>query len=89
MNTTPTDPSYAAPLYTLAEQVLSLCRASGAHQAVGFVGQVHVRSPRIGIGIDGDGPHPEPVDGTDRPGGDLPAVCNQNFFDHESLLYNH
>jgi PmbA protein len=33
MNTTPTDPAYAVPLYTLAEQVLSLCRASGAHQA--------------------------------------------------------
>lgn len=33
MNTTPTDPSYAAPLYTLAEQVLRLARDSGAHQA--------------------------------------------------------
>jgi PmbA protein len=33
MNTTPTDPAYAVPLYTLAEQVLSLCKASGAHQA--------------------------------------------------------
>ncbi len=32
MNTTPTDPSYAAPLYTLAEQVLRLARDSGAHQ---------------------------------------------------------
>lgn len=33
MNTTPTDPPYAAPLYTLAEQVLRLARDSGAHQA--------------------------------------------------------
>ena len=33
MNTTPTDPSYAAPLYTLAEQVLRLAREGGAHQA--------------------------------------------------------
>ena len=33
MNTMPTDPSYAAPLYTLAEQVLRLARDSGAHQA--------------------------------------------------------
>ena len=33
MNTMPTDPDYAQPLYTLAEQVLSLCRQSGADQA--------------------------------------------------------
>lgn len=33
MNTTPTDPSFAAPLYTLAEQVLRLAREGGAHQA--------------------------------------------------------
>ena len=33
MNTTPTNPAYAQPLYTLAEQVLDLCRASGADQA--------------------------------------------------------
>lgn len=33
MNTTPTDPPYAVPLYTLAEQVLRLARDSGAHQA--------------------------------------------------------
>ena len=33
MNTTPTDPPYAVPLYTLAEQVLRLAREGGAHQA--------------------------------------------------------
>ena len=33
MNTKPNDPSYAVPLYTLAEQVLDLCRAGGAQQA--------------------------------------------------------
>lgn len=33
MNTAPTDPDYAVPLYTLAEQVLGLCRAGGAQQA--------------------------------------------------------
>lgn len=33
MNSTPIDPSYATPLYTLAEQVLGLCRAGGAQQA--------------------------------------------------------
>lgn len=33
MNSTSIDQSYAAPLYTLAEQVLRLCRESGADQA--------------------------------------------------------
>ena len=33
MNSKPNDPSYAVPLYTLAEQVLDLCRAGGAQQA--------------------------------------------------------
>ena len=33
MNPKPNDPSYALPLYTLAEQVLRLCRDSGAQQA--------------------------------------------------------
>jgi hypothetical protein len=33
MNSKPNDPSYAMPLYTLAEQVLEFCRTSGADQA--------------------------------------------------------
>ena len=33
MSSTPANPSYAAPLYTLAEQVLQLCREAGAQQA--------------------------------------------------------
>ncbi len=50
--------------------------------AHGLVGLAHVRRARVGVGVDGDAAHAEPLQGPDHAPGDLPAVRHQHRIEH-------
>src|SRR5207302_8124657 len=49
------------------------------------VGEAHVQALAIGLGVDGDGRDPELFARTDHPQGDLPAVGDEDFLEHQGM----
>ncbi len=62
------------------EIALGRGRRSDEH---GLVGHLDMQRIAIGFGIDGDGLDTHLAGGLDDPAGDLAAIGDQNFFEHE------
>ena len=60
---------------------VGILRAGGA-DADGLIGELHVQRVAVGLGIDSDRLQAQLFAGPDDAQGDLPAVGDQNFFEH-------